>query len=46
VSRAEDFDRLRADRPELGLRTVAEVDGVDLGRGRWVRSVVFRPEGR
>ncbi len=43
VSRAEDFDRLRADRPELRLRTVAEVDGVDLGRGRWVRSVVFRP---
>jgi len=46
VSRAEDLDRLRADRPELTLRVVTEVDGVDLGRGRWVRSVVFRPEGR
>ncbi len=44
VSRADDLDRLRAERPELALKTVASVDGVDLGRGRWVRSVVFRPE--
>jgi hypothetical protein len=46
VSRADDLDRLRADRPGLALATVVSVDGVDLGRGRWVRSVVFRPEER
>jgi len=46
VTRAEDLDRLRADRPDLAPETVADVEGVDLGRGRWVRSVVFRLRGR
>jgi 4-amino-4-deoxy-L-arabinose transferase-like glycosyltransferase len=43
VARACDLRALRGDEPVAALTEVTTVRGVELGRGRWSESVLFRP---
>ena len=42
VARAEDLRELRGEQPMVAVDEVATIYGVELGRGRWRESVVFR----
>ena len=45
IARERDLERFREEHPSLAVSTVERVRGVDLGHGRWVEMVLFRPGG-
>jgi len=42
LARLRDLDRFRLDRPDLHMQAIDVVEGVELGRVRWQRIVLFR----
>ncbi len=45
AARAERLESFRDAHPEVGVEVVARVRGIDLGRGEWAESAVFRSPG-